>query len=77
MAAIAERAGDTETAVAPSVAEATRLGAAWASDGGVVLLSPAAPSFSQFASWKERSTAFRSAVAQLAGTVPAHPTTDS
>jgi UDP-N-acetylmuramoylalanine--D-glutamate ligase len=77
VAAIAKRGGDTETAVAASVAEATALGAAWAREGGVVLLSPAAPSFSQFTSWKERSAAFRAAVAEIEGTVPARPTRES
>jgi len=41
------------------------VGAAWVGERGVVLLSPAAPSFSQFASWKERSAAFRGAVEAL------------
>ena len=63
--AIAAAGGRTETATAATVDEATSLGAAWAQGGGVVLLSPAAPSFTQFASWKERSEAFRHAVATL------------
>jgi UDP-N-acetylmuramoylalanine--D-glutamate ligase len=37
-------------------------GAAWAGPGGVVLLSPAAPSFGRFRDYKDRSAAFRSAV---------------
>lgn len=48
---------------AADVAEAVALAARRLGDGGVVLLSPAAPSFSQFRDWKERSTAFASAVA--------------
>jgi len=32
-----------------------------------VLLSPAAPSFSQFRDWKERSEAFAAAVADATG----------
>ena len=65
VAAIAEVTTRTETASADSVATATAMGAAWASGDGVVLLSPAAPSFSQFTSWKERSAAFSSAVEAL------------
>jgi UDP-N-acetylmuramoylalanine--D-glutamate ligase len=34
-------------------------------DGGVVLLSPAAPSFGRYANWRERSDAFTRAVAAL------------
>jgi UDP-N-acetylmuramoylalanine--D-glutamate ligase len=63
--AIERTTRSTETAIARSVDEAVALGAEWVGDEGVVLLSPAAPSFSQFASWKERSTAFREAVASL------------
>lgn len=47
---------------AEDIAESVRLAAEWATPGSVVLLSPAAPSFSQFTNWKERSEAFRSAV---------------
>jgi UDP-N-acetylmuramoylalanine--D-glutamate ligase len=36
---------------------------AWLGGSGVVLLSPAAPSFSQFRNWEERSIAFEAAVA--------------
>jgi UDP-N-acetylmuramoylalanine--D-glutamate ligase len=60
--------GGAETATVGSVAEGTALGASWAGDDGVVLLSPAAPSFSQFASWRERSVAFREAVEDLLAT---------
>jgi UDP-N-acetylmuramoylalanine--D-glutamate ligase len=48
---------------ASSVDEAVRLAIGWLGDDGIVLLSPAAPSFSQFTSWKERSDAFAAAVA--------------
>ena len=57
--------GAAETTTAGSVEEATRAAAAWAGDEGLVLLSPAAPSFSQFTSWKERSAAFRAAVDRI------------
>jgi UDP-N-acetylmuramoyl-L-alanine---L-glutamate ligase len=38
------------------------------SDGGVVLLSPAAPSFDQYKNWKERSDDFTAIVLDLTGT---------
>lgn len=50
---------------AVDVDDAVRRGAAWADGDGVVLLSPAAPSFSQFRNWKERSVAFAAAVARV------------
>jgi UDP-N-acetylmuramoylalanine--D-glutamate ligase len=62
---IRARTSRTETAMASGVEEAVQIGAAWAEGDGLVLLSPAAPSFSQFPSWKERSEAFRLAVASL------------
>jgi UDP-N-acetylmuramoyl-L-alanine---L-glutamate ligase len=37
----------------------------WAPDGGVVLLSPAAPSFGRFADYRERSAAFAAAAGRL------------
>jgi UDP-N-acetylmuramoylalanine--D-glutamate ligase len=37
---------------------------AWAPPGGVVLLSPAAPSFGRFASYRERSAAFAAAASR-------------
>ena len=37
----------------------------WLAGHGAVLLSPAAPSFSQFRNWKERSEAFAAAVADV------------
>jgi len=48
------------------VADAVRSGFAWASPDGVVLLSPAAPSFGQFRDYRERSDAFRRAAAACA-----------
>lgn len=47
---------------ANGVDEAVRAAVAWLDGSGVVLLSPAAPSFSQFKNWKERSDAFATAV---------------
>ena len=63
--AVAERTSSTETLVASTVAEAVRAASNWVAGNGVVLLSPAAPSFSQFASWKERSAAFKVAVEEV------------
>jgi UDP-N-acetylmuramoylalanine-D-glutamate ligase len=37
-------------------------------DGGVVLLSPAAPSFDQYKNWKERSDDFTAIVLDVTGT---------
>ena len=59
------RSGHGAVAIADSIAEAVALGYAFASSDGVVLLSPAAPSFSQFRNWKERSEAFRQAVSTV------------
>lgn len=57
------RRGGTEVVAAEDVAHAVSAAAAWLGDEGVVLLSPAAPSFSQFHDWAERSAAFATAVA--------------
>jgi UDP-N-acetylmuramoylalanine--D-glutamate ligase len=54
-----EDAGDIATAVAIAVE--------WLDGAGVVLLSPAAPSFSQFRNWEERSAAFADAVGAALG----------
>jgi UDP-N-acetylmuramoylalanine--D-glutamate ligase len=48
---------------ASGVDEAVALAIGWLGGDGILLLSPAAPSFSQFRSWKERSDAFAVAVA--------------
>jgi len=49
------------------VASATRTGWAWARPDGVVLLSPAAPSFGRFTNYAERSAAFAQAMGRCAG----------
>ncbi len=49
---------------AGDLAEAVTTAFAWAPAGGVVLLSPAAPSFGRFADYRERATAFAAAAAR-------------
>ncbi len=51
---------------APDVAAATESAFAWARPDGVVLLSPAAPSFGQFRDYRERAAAFAEAMAACA-----------
>lgn len=50
------------------LATATRRGFEWARPDGIVLLSPAAPSFGQFHDYRERSAAFAAALRALGGT---------
>ncbi|HEV3212152.1 MAG TPA: UDP-N-acetylmuramoyl-L-alanine--D-glutamate ligase [Acidimicrobiales bacterium] len=50
---------------AKDVADGVSAAVEWLAGEGVLLLSPAAPSFSQFRSWAERSAAFAEAVAGL------------
>jgi UDP-N-acetylmuramoyl-L-alanine---L-glutamate ligase len=58
-----ERAAPLEVRDAKDIAEATRDAFEWARPlGGVVLLSPAAPSFGQFRDYQERSAAFGAAM---------------
>jgi UDP-N-acetylmuramoyl-L-alanine---L-glutamate ligase len=63
-ALVAERSS-IEVARATDVRDAVGKGLGWLGGEGVVLLSPAAPSFSQFRSWSERSDAFAAAVDEL------------
>ena len=53
---------DSETLLVDSISTAVDAADSWIGEAGVILLSPAAPSFSQFANWKERSGAFAEAV---------------
>jgi UDP-N-acetylmuramoylalanine--D-glutamate ligase len=50
---------------AADLAAATRDAFAWAIPGGVVLLSPAAPSFDRFRDYRDRSAAFAAAVGAI------------
>ncbi|MGO9456258.1 MAG: UDP-N-acetylmuramoyl-L-alanine--D-glutamate ligase [Acidimicrobiales bacterium] len=50
----------------PDLASATAAGFAWARPDGVVLLSPAAPSFGRFRDYRERAGAFAAAAASCA-----------
>jgi UDP-N-acetylmuramoylalanine--D-glutamate ligase len=52
----------------PDLDAAARVGRDWASPGGVVLLSPAAPSFDRFRDYRHRAEAFAAAVGRLART---------
>jgi UDP-N-acetylmuramoylalanine--D-glutamate ligase len=58
--------GAPRTALAADVDEAVRLAAAAVPEGGVVLLSPAAPSYVQFRNFEERGAAFARAAAEVA-----------
>jgi UDP-N-acetylmuramoyl-L-alanine---L-glutamate ligase len=65
IAALVTQRSSIEVAVATDVGDAVATALGWLSGDGVVLLSPAAPSFSQFRSWAERSAAFAAAVDEL------------
>jgi UDP-N-acetylmuramoylalanine--D-glutamate ligase len=61
-----ERAGArARTALAADVDEAARIAAAGVPEGGIVLLSPAAPSYAQFRNFEERGAAFERAVGRV------------
>ena len=57
--------GRVEVRDAPDLDAAVDMAFAWAPVGGVVLLSPAAPSFGRYGDYKERSAAFASAAGRL------------
>jgi UDP-N-acetylmuramoyl-L-alanine---L-glutamate ligase len=59
-------AGFAATADFPDLAGAVRAAYRWAAPGGVVLLSPAAPSFGQFRDYRDRAGAFARAVSDIA-----------
>jgi UDP-N-acetylmuramoylalanine--D-glutamate ligase len=56
--------GSVEVVDAAGLEEAVTTAWGWAQHGGVVLLSPAAPSFGRFADYRERSRAFAEAAAR-------------
>ena len=61
--AVREVAGDRVDVVdADGLGDAVAVACAWAREGGVVLLSPAAPSFGRFADYQARARAFAEAV---------------
>ena len=53
-----------EVVDSPDLAEAVATAYRWSTAGGVVLLSPAAPSFGQFADYRDRAAAFAAAAAR-------------
>ncbi len=57
--------GRVEVVDAPSLDAAVDAAFGWAPEGGVILLSPAAPSFGRFGDYRERSAAFAAAAARL------------
>lgn len=54
----------------PDLDAAVAAGFAWAGSGGVVLLSPAAPSFGRFRDYADRAEAFRAAMATCGEVTP-------
>jgi len=69
-ATVEQRTAAVIAADFPDIHRAAAAALTWARPDGVVLLSPAAPSFGQFRSYAARSEAFRSAIAAAAGPGP-------
>ena len=63
---LAARCGLSVVAVADSVESATRSALDAVGSGGVVLLSPAAPTPARIGNWQTRSDQFRAALSALA-----------
>jgi UDP-N-acetylmuramoylalanine--D-glutamate ligase len=61
-----EAAGHRAVRDCADLGEAVTLGYEWARPGGIVLLSPAAPSFGQFKDYRDRAEAFARAVHAIA-----------
>ena len=71
--AVREMAGDrVEVVDADGLDDAVAVACDWAREGGVVLLSPAAPSFGRFADYQARARAFAEAVGNC-GTLTENP----
>ncbi|HEX6520664.1 MAG TPA: UDP-N-acetylmuramoyl-L-alanine--D-glutamate ligase [Streptosporangiaceae bacterium] len=70
-AAITQAAPHTPVSDCDDMTEAVRNGFEWACPDGVVLLSPAAPSFGRFRDYRDRSEAFTRAVTDLRQLSPA------
>ena len=64
-AAFSPEPGDLEVVDVPDLDAAAWLGHDWARPDGVVLLSPAAPSFDRFRDYRDRAAAFVAAVERL------------
>jgi UDP-N-acetylmuramoyl-L-alanine---L-glutamate ligase len=65
-AAITQAAGDTRDVIdCDDIEEAVRAGFDWARPEGIVLLSPAAPSFGRFRDYRDRGEAFARAISDL------------
>jgi UDP-N-acetylmuramoylalanine-D-glutamate ligase len=62
----AEPAGKVEVSSCPDLGTAVQQGFSWARPDGVVLLSPAAPSFGQFRDYRDRGDAFARAMRSCA-----------
>jgi len=69
-AAIEKTAAGIEVTNCPDLDEAVAAGFRWARPDGVVLLSPAAPSFGRFRDYRDRSEAFAHAVRAISETPP-------
>lgn len=69
-------APDLDVRECASLDEATAAGFAWARPDGVVLLSPAAPSFGVFVDYRDRAAAFVAAMERLAEHTPDQHSTD-
>ncbi|MEP7022896.1 MAG: UDP-N-acetylmuramoyl-L-alanine--D-glutamate ligase [Actinomycetota bacterium] len=63
----ARRPGKAEVTACPDLAAAVRMGWEWARPDGVVLLSPAAPSFGVFRNYRDRADAFARAMRACTG----------
>ena len=69
-AVIEKTAAGIEVTNCPDLDEAVAAGFRWARPDGVVLLSPAAPSFGRFRDYRDRSEAFAHAVRAISETPP-------